>query len=376
MIRVTVIGTGVIGASAAYFRATLGADVTLVSSGPLASATSLVSFGWLNANGKAPEHYFQLNWDAMREHAQLAASVPSAPWWHGGGSLEWADGDEPQARLLDRAATYRARGYPAEVVGQDRIRALEPDVAAGPAAPESAVHFAEEGWADPVQLAAALVRGAVERGARLRSGDAVSAFEADGPDGAAATVVTQSGGRWRADVVVNAAGPNAGSIAGLAGLELESGGSLGLTIVSAPAPVSLGRVVRAPRTHFRPDGAGRVMLASPRADSLLHQPDLDIAEVAWSVMQEAAAYLPGLQGVEVEAARVGRRAMPSDGLPVVGPLPEAGWLYHAVTHSGVTLAPLLGRLVATEIVNGQSQPALAPYRPTRFSFQPNRPGGA
>src|SRR3712207_9394187 len=52
----------------------------------------------------------------------------------------------------------------------------------------------------------------------------------------------------------------------------------------------------------------------------------------------------------VEEARVARRAIPPDGLPVVGRLDEARWLFHVVTHSGVTLAPLLGRLVAEEIV--------------------------
>ena len=46
-----------------------------------------------------------------------------------------------------------------------------------------------------------------------------------------------------------------------------------------------------------------------------------------------------------------RRAIPPDGLPLVGRLPDSPWLYHVVTHSGVTLAPLLGRLVAEEIVN-------------------------
>jgi glycine/D-amino acid oxidase-like deaminating enzyme len=42
----------------------------------------------------------------------------------------------------------------------------------------------------------------------------------------------------------------------------------------------------------------------------------------------------------------------------------------AVTHSGVTLAPILGKHVATEVLgDGVAAGALAPYRPTRFPAQ-------
>ena len=35
-------------------------------------------------------------------------------------------------------------------------------------------------------------------------------------------------------------------------------------------------------------------------------------------------------------------------------------------HSGITLGPLLGRLLADEIVRDAPSPALAPFRPDRF----------
>jgi len=37
------------------------------------------------------------------------------------------------------------------------------------------------------------------------------------------------------------------------------------------------------------------------------------------------------------------------------------------THSGVTLGPLLGRLLADEIVRGAPSAMLAPFRPDRFA---------
>ena len=41
-------------------------------------------------------------------------------------------------------------------------------------------------------------------------------------------------------------------------------------------------------------------------------------------------------------------------------------VYVAVMHSGVTLAPLVGRLVASEILDGVRVEMLEPYRASRF----------
>lgn len=64
--------------------------------------------------------------------------------------------------------------------------------------------------------------------------------------------------------------------------------------------------------------------------------------------------------------------MPEDGLPVVGPIPGADGVYVAVMHAGVTLAPVVGRLVAAEIVEGIEAAELAGVRPARFQPPPPR----
>ena len=58
--------------------------------------------------------------------------------------------------------------------------------------------------------------------------------------------------------------------------------------------------------------------------------------------------------------------MPADGQSIVGRLPGAPGLYVAVTHSGVTLAAHLSRLIAAELTTGTPPADLAPYRPARF----------
>jgi glycine/D-amino acid oxidase-like deaminating enzyme len=58
--------------------------------------------------------------------------------------------------------------------------------------------------------------------------------------------------------------------------------------------------------------------------------------------------------------------MPTDELPILGPIPGVGGAYVAVMHSGITLAPAAGRLIAAEIVDGVEADELAGLRPARF----------
>ncbi len=72
-----------------------------------------------------------------------------------------------------------------------------------------------------------------------------------------------------------------------------------------------------------------------------------------------------MRAAGIAAARIGVRSLPRDGVSIVGKIPGYANAYIAVTHSGVTLGPLLGRLLAAEIMGDESA-QLAPFRPDRF----------
>jgi glycine/D-amino acid oxidase-like deaminating enzyme len=68
----------------------------------------------------------------------------------------------------------------------------------------------------------------------------------------------------------------------------------------------------------------------------------------------------------LQQVQIGLRALPIDGLPVCGWIDSIDGLYAVVTHSGITLAPLLSQQVAGEILDGVEASALTPFRPSRF----------
>jgi glycine/D-amino acid oxidase-like deaminating enzyme len=77
--------------------------------------------------------------------------------------------------------------------------------------------------------------------------------------------------------------------------------------------------------------------------------------------------LPDLAGAAIEQVTLGYRVMPADEYPIIGFAEACPNLYVVATHSGVTLAPVIGELAAIEILDGIQQPQLAHYRPSRFA---------
>ena len=76
-------------------------------------------------------------------------------------------------------------------------------------------------------------------------------------------------------------------------------------------------------------------------------------------VRRARQLLPSIGEVEPEAVRIAIRPIPGDQLSAVGPMPRTSGYYIAITHSGVTMSPFLGAVVADEIVRGRQGKGLS-----------------
>ena len=83
------------------------------------------------------------------------------------------------------------------------------------------------------------------------------------------------------------------------------------------------------------------------------------------MLTAARRLLPGLDDVAIESAYIGWRPLPVDGHPVLGSSPGRPDVYLAIMHSGVSLAPIVGQVVAHELIEGNPIGRLEPFRPTR-----------
>jgi glycine/D-amino acid oxidase-like deaminating enzyme len=94
--------------------------------------------------------------------------------------------------------------------------------------------------------------------------------------------------------------------------------------------------------------------------------DADGKQAAAAAFDAMKDMLIGVTSLVFESWVVGHRPIPVDGLPAVGRYPGVTGLYVAVMHSGVTLAPAIGRFVADELLTGKRDTLIKPYGVERF----------
>jgi glycine/D-amino acid oxidase-like deaminating enzyme len=225
-------------------------------------------------------------------------------------------------------------------------------------------HFPEESWVDAPALTRTLVEAATRNGAHRHFGNAVRGIEVEDEG---VMLQLEDGDQIHADVVVNATGAKANSVAEMVGRELPLDVFPGLLVrVNVPGE-PLRRLMHTPRINVRPDGRGYVLLHHDSVDERLTDDFAGIEDpLCAELLERARLELPALEEAEVVEARFGLRPVPADGHSCVGALSQIPSYYEAVTHSGVTLGPLIGRLLAREILTGEVDPLIAPFRADRF----------
>jgi glycine/D-amino acid oxidase-like deaminating enzyme len=358
---IVVVGAGCVGANVAYRLAERGARVTVLDAGAPAGGTSSASFAWINSFGKTPRDYHDLNVASMEEHGALAKELGGGAWLHQEGALAWESAPAGRARLDQAVERLAGWGYAVERITPRQAREMEPDLHIGPDVAD-VIWTPGEGYVEVVPLVAALLAHASRHGASIRSGERVTGVIRAGDR--VRGVTAETGARLEADVVVDCAGPAAGEVARLAGLTIPLDRVPGRLIYTSPVATTLRRPIHAPGVHFRPDGGGRIILAEGAHDHTWKETaDPWPAERSLAAV---AAHLPALASARVETTRVGVRPMPRDERPMVGAIPGLDGFYVLVSHSGVTLGPLWGRVAAAELLDGVLDPRLAPYRPARF----------
>lgn len=363
---VAVIGAGMLGAATAYRLARAGRRVVVLEAEQAAQGATGNSFAWLNAVSKEPEPYHRLNAAGMAEYGALGAELRRATVDRSG-CIEWAADAAGTSALMAKVVRLQERGYAARMIAGAEARKLEPALRIRPDA--RVALYEDDAWVDAPAATAALLTGARMLGGEVREAVRVTGFATAGRR---VTAIDTSATRVAADAVAICAGVDTPALSGLLGSPIPVERRPGLLAVTTPVPPgTLSRVVYAPELHVRPDVTGGLRLGADDTDELVRDGASPAqSSTACRILLERAVELFGLSlpaDVRVAGAYLGVRPVPADGYTVAGRLP--GWdnAYVAVTHSGITLGPLLGRLLAAEITTGTHDPLLAPFRPERFT---------
>ena len=376
--RVIIVGAGIVGASLAWHLSRSGADVTVFDASCPGAGASGASDGAVSIATKSPGPLMDLAIAAKAYYREL--SVPSGPLsgaYKERSTYLVAQHPDEFEILARQAEELGAAGVPVHELTGTQLRktlpALRDDV-------EFVLEVREEGHALGYQIVQRLLAASgatVHRGAsveRLALGDA------------GCTGVVCNGNVFEADDVVVTAGIGSSNLICGVGI-LPQRGQL---IVTDRSPLSkkfpgslffaaylvaksrlrastdsLSSVAAACALVIDPLETGQFLIGSTR------EPDGNAQYTSFAavsrILRNAVHFVPGLADLNVVRVFSGVRACVSDGIPLVGQVPEAPglWIATGFAGDGICLAPLVGRELARSMCSEDAIAEMAALEPSR-----------
>jgi sarcosine oxidase subunit beta len=335
MARIVIAGGGAIGTSIAYHLALLGArDVVLCDRGEIAGGATGRAMG-----GFRQQFSTEAEVRLAQESAKLFREL-GPPLFEAVGYLFLATTEDGWDRLRARAELQRALGVPVDDVDATRIRGLRTDDVVG------AVACWEDGVAEPAEITRELARRAAAEGVEVR--EHVEAREV------------------AHDVLVVACGVSSPElwpelpIRPLCRQLVDVGPVDGL---ASDLPMV---VEEETGFHFRRRNDTLRLAMTEPAPRWTDRAKVDDSLVDdWR--RRLASRYPSAAGAPVVRAWAGLYDMTPDAHPIIGWVGDGVYAACGFSGHGFMQSPAVGRAVAEELVNGESELDLRPYRLERFS---------
>jgi len=355
-----VIGGGIIGASIAWHLAH-SSNVTIIAE-KLGGVATPNSFAWINAGGPADPTYYEFRNRSMQHWREMTKQVPDLPisWT---GALSW---DATQNETAVSQEGYLKAGTDIIRVNNTEMAALEPELD-GSFFPEWqwGLKVQDEGSVEAHIAAEMLISEAEALGAKVLTETSVSGFvkEHNRVKG-----VTTSNGTIHGDHIILAAGLGSVPLLATENIRLPVEGRAGLLANTLPVKKQyLNTLFHGPDLNMRQTRDGRILAGESFAGS---DAGVDAEKTAREIIAKVQRAFKGGEEIEYGYYTLGIRPDPEDGLPILGDTPLEG-LDVAVMHSGVTLAAIVGKLIAEKVLTGHSDPALDYFRLDRFDKKSN-----
>ncbi|WP_329557986.1 FAD-binding oxidoreductase [Streptomyces uncialis] len=340
VMRVGVVGSGVLGAAVADELVRRGLSVVVCTAEESLPPVTDLAFGWLNSHGSAAEPpsgvrdgaEFARSLDALR-HATATPPLRDVITWNG--AVSWAPTPTATARFAERA------GPGVAILEPEALRQMLP----GLRVPPPAVAYAsDEGMVEPDELRRAFLARARAGGATVVAArvDRVRARRAGGYE------LSGTGAALVVDRVVLACGTGLPALAEQFGEHIEVPGVPAARFVFSAPELRLDRVVSTPDFEIRPSarhgfvGAEDVVPGEPETATRAR------ARASLSAVREAF----GLPREPVLGdVTVGLRPIPADDGVLCAPLASAPGVVALAAHPGVTLAASLALRAAEQLGN-------------------------
>ncbi|KAB1190567.1 FAD-dependent oxidoreductase [Haloferax sp. MBLA0076] len=374
--RVAVIGGGIVGSSVAYH---LGddpeIDVTVFERGELAGETTAASGAFVGLWGDEPPAYRRLKEYGVRLYNEFLSAPRANSSYTLAPRLGIASTPEGAAKLRAAVASRASVRGNVEYVPGERLGAelLHPGL--DTANVEAAVYRPNLGFLDATELAAEFVHRARDRGVTFETGTTVEDVTTDDRS---VTGIVVDGDLRPFDAVVAAAGPWNTHLAESVGLALPIRHTLGPILVFEPdEPVpydtfSVKHVESGVYFRQQPDGtvfAGHYPGGYDDAGRAIDPDDVSQTvptDLRTKIRDVVEAYFPWVEGAPVADEWVGVRSLTPDAGAIAGWTSVDGFYATGFNAAGIQLAPVIGYVVAEQLVRGNPTEYYDAVRLSRF----------
>jgi len=362
---VAIIGGGVIGCATAYALASAGLTVFLLERDRIACEASGEAAGMLAPQAEAAEagpfldlgmrsrDLFPALAEALREETGLDVGYRQ----HGTLYACLTEAEETEARR--RLAWQQSQGLRVEWWEAGKVREREPGISP---AVRGALYIPGDHQVTSGTFTRALALAAARRGAEIREGAPVTGFVRDRKRIVAVKTLdrTVSAGRY-----ILAAGPWSAQVAYSLGLPVPVVPVKGQLCMAGLLQGGPRHVIYSHLAYLVPRPGGEIILGTTVEFAGFDK--RVTVEGLQGILAGALALYPALRGAEVRQAWAGLRPYTTDGLPLLGPVPEVEELVVASGHhrNGILLAPITAHLLREQIVDGRTSVPLAPFRVDR-----------
>ena len=356
-VEVVVIGAGVRGLSIAYSLAKAGVDVMVIEKRFVAAGASGLNMGLVNISGKEPEHYTLLSQLSADMYPDFAEELGADIEYKRNGSFPGIARNPEDWERLNQIVLERNKvaGIDMRMMEIDEMRELEPAFS-----PEllGAAYCPVDGGVNALKLTAALARAGLEKGVHIKSKCEV--LDISVSSNRIESVVT-SLGTIGTHVVVNAAGIHTPAIAKMLGIDVPGFPERGQLIITEALPKFLSRAVES----YKQFDDGQVLIGF--ANEKVGENTWVTTEMISRFAKEVIQVFPVLKQARAVRCAAALRPMTPDRLPIFEKVAGISDFYIAVGHSGITLAPLTGKVFSDLITKGQTDISVTEFGMERFN---------
>ncbi|GFZ87468.1 FAD-dependent oxidoreductase [Compostibacillus humi] len=350
---VIIIGSGVVGSSIAYHLSEYKEhEILLIDKDFPLSGTSGSTQAWVWVHTKVPSWYGELSLYSAELYPILEKKIGDVEYNRTGGIAPFFNEAEREKayRLAEKQAEV---GIDIKVLTKDEVLEMEPYLSSKIA---GATFSKLDGTVNPFRLVELYVKAARKNGVKTSYYNRVLDIVKSGNG----YQVKTERGTFLTTKLILAGGPWSKDLGELLGVHIPIKQVRGQIIITEPLQPFLKYTIGGIRQTVN----GEVLIGYSKEEvGYDRRTTLDVIQ---QTAKMAIDFIPALAEANIVRTFAGIRVMPLDELPILGQIPGLPGAFIAAMHSGITLSPIVGTLMAELLTEGETSLDITRYSLSRF----------